>query len=83
MMVVVSLASTHAVVPASYGVNDINELTKKSPSSNGATLYPQATETRDLRNLDGIWNFRKSPTDPEYGYRNGWYEQDLDKVKLL
>lgn len=74
---IVSIAN--ATVPGTASANEINEPPKKK-AYNGGALYPKTTETRDLRILDGIWNFRKSPTDPEYGYRHGWYEQDLEKV---
>ncbi|CAH0715437.1 unnamed protein product, partial [Brenthis ino] len=74
---IVSIAN--ATVPGAASTNEINEPQKKK-TYNGGALYPQTTNTRDLRILDGIWNFRKSPMDPEYGYRNGWYEQDLEKT---
>lgn len=80
LLISLCLTICHAVLPGTSSANDISELRKKAASSLTGALYPQATETRDLRNLDGIWNFRKSPTDPEFGYRNGWYEQDLDKT---
>ncbi|KAJ2949191.1 hypothetical protein O0L34_g6134 [Tuta absoluta] len=70
----------NAVVPGSSSANEINHLQKRRTFNLGGALYPQASETRDLKELNGIWNFRKSPVDPEFGYRNGWYEQDLDKT---
>ncbi|CAB3220697.1 unnamed protein product [Arctia plantaginis] len=70
----------NVVVSESVSGNSINEVPKKKTTTTGGALYPQATETRDLINLDGIWNFRKSPSDPEVGYRGGWYEQDLVKT---
>ncbi|XP_045516984.1 beta-glucuronidase isoform X2 [Pieris brassicae] len=69
-----------ATVPVTATTNEINQLPRKKSVNPGAALYPRATETRDLRNLDGVWNFRKSPTDPEFGYKNGWFEQDLEKT---
>lgn len=69
-----------AVVQNTATGNEIDSALKKAQTSTGGPLYPKATETRDLRTLDGLWNFRKSPTDPETGYRAGWFEQDLDKV---
>lgn len=77
------LTLTRAVVPGSATGNEINQLNKKQTTGIGGTLYPQATETRDLRTLDGVWNFRKSPVDPEFGYKHGWYEKDLEKVYFL
>ncbi|XP_072949362.1 beta-glucuronidase [Epargyreus clarus] len=70
----------NATVPGSASANEINQLQKKNTINTGGALYPHASETRDLRTLDGVWNFRKSPTDPEFGYRNGWYEQDLERT---
>lgn len=69
-----------AVVQNTATGNEIDSALKKAQTSTGGPLYPRASETRDLRTLDGLWNFRKSPTDPETGYRAGWFEQDLDKT---
>ncbi|XP_045536481.1 beta-glucuronidase [Papilio machaon] len=75
-----SVIIVDATVPGSSSSNEITYTQKRRAQPNtGGALYPQATDTRDMMTLDGIWNFRKSPTDPEYGYRNGWYEQDLEK----
>ncbi|KAJ8722165.1 hypothetical protein PYW08_004567 [Mythimna loreyi] len=60
--------------------NEIDSGLKKAQTNTGGPLYPRASETRDLRTLDGLWNFRKSPSDPETGYKAGWFEQDLDKT---
>lgn len=70
----------NAVVTNSHSGNEIDQRQKKKLVRGGGALFPQASETRDLKRLDGIWNFRKSPTDPEVGYRAGWYEQDLEKT---
>ncbi|XP_073957046.1 beta-glucuronidase [Choristoneura fumiferana] len=75
-----AVVSANAIVPGSASANEINQLQRKPDFRVGGSLYPQATETRDLRTLDGIWNFRKSPIDPEYGYRNEWFKQDLQKT---
>lgn len=41
-------------------------------------LYPRASETRNLRSLDGIWNFIRSDTnDPAEGIREQWFLKDL------
>ncbi|XP_026327842.1 beta-glucuronidase isoform X2 [Hyposmocoma kahamanoa] len=74
------LTLAKAVVPGSTTANEINQLNKKQATGIGGALYPQVTETRDLRVLDGVWNFRKSPVDPEFGYKHGWYEKDLEKT---
>lgn len=44
-------------------------------------LYPRESETRELKSLDGIWNFVKSnETAPTEGIREKWYKHDLSKV---
>nr|XP_037868215.1 beta-glucuronidase isoform X1 [Bombyx mori] len=80
LLLICIVSVTIAVVPLSSSSNEINQLYKRKLPSNGGALYPRATETRDLRTLDGIWSFRPSPADPEFGYRNGWYAQDLEKT---
>lgn len=41
-------------------------------------LYPRASETRNLRSLDGIWNFvRSQANDPTEGIREQWFLKDL------
>lgn len=77
-----SLSVANAIVPGSASANEINQLQKKRTLNTGGALYPKATTTRDLKHLDGVWNFRKSPVDPEYGYRNEWYTTDLEKVRF-
>ncbi|XP_047504358.1 beta-glucuronidase isoform X1 [Pieris napi] len=78
LLCTVVVSYVEATVPVT--ANEINQLPRKKTVNPGAALYPRATETRDLRNLDGVWNFRKSPTDPEFGYKNGWFEQDLERT---
>ncbi|XP_077290624.1 beta-glucuronidase isoform X2 [Arctopsyche grandis] len=51
-----------------------------SPPPSGGALYPKDSETREVRKLDGIWNFRVSPVDPETGFKNFWYKYDLSKT---
>lgn len=39
------------------------------------------SETREVKSLDGIWNFVKSnQTSPTEGLREKWYLNDLSKV---
>ncbi|GLG94854.1 Beta-glucuronidase [Gryllus bimaculatus] len=46
--------------------------------SPGGVLYPRESETRDVRSLDGIWNFRlASETDPLAGFTHKWFDSDL------
>ncbi|XP_067629861.1 beta-glucuronidase-like [Eurosta solidaginis] len=45
-------------------------------------LYPRESESREVRILDGIWRFLLSDvSNPMQGVRNGWFKDDLDKVK--
>lgn len=41
-------------------------------------LYPRESETREVRSLDGMWNFAKSdPNKPSEGLREKWYLKEL------
>ena len=44
-------------------------------------LYPRESESRDVRLLDGLWNFRAdySP-DREAGFVEQWYNRPLSEV---
>ncbi|PSN44377.1 Beta-glucuronidase [Blattella germanica] len=47
----------------------------------GGILYPQESESRDVRTLDGIWNFRLSPqSDHLTGFRERWFQKDLSQT---
>ena len=51
--------------------------------SNYGNLQPQDSETRELKSLDGMWRFRLAPRlDPDLGFREGWFNQSLDKSCL-
>ncbi|CAL1689343.1 unnamed protein product [Lasius platythorax] len=45
-------------------------------------LYPRESESREIKSLDGLWDFTVSPEgDALKGYREGWYAlDDLSKV---
>ncbi|XP_023163340.2 beta-glucuronidase-like isoform X1 [Drosophila hydei] len=54
-------------------------LNKEIETSRGM-LYPRESETREVRTLDGIWNFvRSDETNPTQGVRDGWFKDDLSK----
>lgn len=41
-------------------------------------LYPRESETRDVRSLDGMWDFAKCDTDkPSQGLREKWFLKEL------
>ncbi|XP_037915442.1 beta-glucuronidase-like isoform X1 [Hermetia illucens] len=45
-------------------------------------LYPRESETREVRSLDGIWNFVKSEKySVTQGIREHWYKNDLSRVR--
>lgn len=47
-------------------------------------LYPRESETREVKSLDGLWNFVKSnETAPTEGIREEWYLHDLTKVFIF
>lgn len=42
------------------------------------------SETREVKSLDGIWNFVKSnQTAPTQGIREKWFLNDLNKVSNI
>ncbi|EFN67454.1 Beta-glucuronidase [Camponotus floridanus] len=43
-------------------------------------LYPRESESREVRSLDGLWDFAVSEGDALRGYREGWYALDLSKA---
>lgn len=47
-------------------------------SSAASALYPRESETREVKLLDGMWNFRASSgSDPEEGFVKKWFQQPL------
>ncbi|KAF2892617.1 hypothetical protein ILUMI_13557 [Ignelater luminosus] len=45
-------------------------------------LYPKESESREVRLLDGIWNFVLSPpSNPLLGFNEDWYKNDLSKLQ--
>lgn len=44
-------------------------------------LYPVESESRELRTLHGIWNFKISPqSDQMIGFDQKWYTQRFETV---
>lgn len=44
-------------------------------------LYPMESESRELRTLHGLWNFKISPPyDQLVGFNNKWYSQRFETV---
>ena len=41
-------------------------------------LYPRESTVREVKSLDGIWNFRLAPrNDPNHGFNESWYSDRL------
>lgn len=54
---------------------------KEVPQTRGM-LYPRESETREVRSLDGIWNFvRSDQANPTQGVRDEWYAKELSKSR--
>ena len=42
-------------------------------------LFPQDSESRETKSLDGVWNFRLAPiSDPDVGFSEKWFENGLE-----
>ncbi|XP_021710750.1 beta-glucuronidase isoform X1 [Aedes aegypti] len=45
-------------------------------------LYPRESETREVKKLDGMWNFvRSDSNNPSQGLREKWFSDDLSRFK--
>lgn len=43
-------------------------------------LYPRESPSREVRSLDGLWDFRLAPLhDPDKGFQDEWYSQPLSE----
>ncbi|KAK0094951.1 hypothetical protein PV326_009565 [Microctonus aethiopoides] len=43
-------------------------------------LYPRESESREVKSLDGLWDFTVPPiTDKLQGHRNSWFSDELSK----
>ena len=53
--------------------------------SENLRLYPKESETREVKNLDGIWNFRVIPAgvDQNIGFNEKWYLKPLTDVRKI
>ncbi|ETN65250.1 hypothetical protein AND_002985 [Anopheles darlingi] len=56
--------------------------TSGNESSTEGLLYPIESETRELKSLDGVWNFvRSDSNNPSQGIREKWYSDDLARFR--
>ena len=47
-------------------------------------LFPRESESRQIKNLEGIWSFRADMSSSRNeGFDKKWYQQDLYKVCLI
>lgn len=58
-------------------------LASASYVNSAGILYPRESESREVKSLDGMWNFRLSLPDPLVGFKERWYMKDLSKVRLV
>ena len=48
-----------------------------------ALLYPRESENREIKSLDGLWNFRADfSSSREAGFDEKWYLQPLYEVRM-
>lgn len=74
-----AMAIVAYAVTIAFGVILINS---EIPQTTGL-LYPRESETREVRSLDGIWNFVQSDQyNVTQGIRERWYKDDLSKVSI-
>ncbi|XP_017885419.1 beta-glucuronidase isoform X2 [Ceratina calcarata] len=51
------------------------------PSPLPGMLYPRESESREVKSLDGMWDFIISPSDDTLlGYKQAWFANELSKV---
>ncbi|XP_049786984.1 beta-glucuronidase-like [Schistocerca cancellata] len=49
-----------------------------APVAKSGVLYPRESESREVRPLDGLWNFKLDAD--EVGYTEAWFNDDLTKT---
>ncbi|XP_017753618.1 PREDICTED: beta-glucuronidase [Eufriesea mexicana] len=54
---------------------------EEAPSPLPGMLYPRESESREVKSLDGMWDFVISPTEDSLkGYKEAWFADELSKV---
>ena len=50
-----------------------------------ASLYPRESETREVKSLNGVWNFRTIAIngDQNIGFNDKWYSKPLQLVNVF
>nr|XP_029712731.1 beta-glucuronidase-like isoform X3 [Aedes albopictus] len=67
-----------------YMVNSVfgTMFSNGNESSSEGLLYPRESETREVKKLDGMWNFvRSDSNNPSQGLREKWFSDDLSRFK--
>ncbi|XP_078040430.1 beta-glucuronidase [Augochlora pura] len=65
-------------IPVEYAPLPLEE---NAPVPLPGMLYPRESESREVKTLDGLWDFVVSPLgDSLKGYKAAWYANDLSKV---
>ena len=50
----------------------------------GGMLYAKESETREIKELNGLWNFRADKSDSrDAGFTQKWFMQSLAKVNFI
>ena len=48
-----------------------------------SSLFPRETESREVKVLNGLWNFRvDNSSSRDAGFTNEWFKKPLKKVSL-
>lgn len=51
-----------------------------APQYDWGGLYPRDSPFREVKSLDGVWNFRLSPKDdPDQGFTEFWFSEPLSQ----
>lgn len=83
-MIILKVFSVLVMGCASYFTNLVFSamILNSHESITHGLLYPRESETREVKSLDGMWNFLKSDTNnPTQGIREKWFNNSLSKIK--
>lgn len=70
----------YSLVHIFFGYTYVSKTSGKLPGM----LFPRDSESRSLRHLDGIWNFRIDDSDNRNaGFEQKWYSAPLKQVVLI
>ena len=50
----------------------------------GCMLFPRESESREVKDISGLWNFRAdNSSDRNAGFKNQWWQKPLRQVSYL